>query len=82
MSKGINDGEVYFSLLSSEEASKLAGLDIQSKMVYQVIEAAGTKGIWTVDIRVQTNIQQATLTKIFKVSSADSDITLVAVLLK
>jgi hypothetical protein len=37
-------------------------------MVYQVIEAAGNKGIWTVDVRVQTNIQQATLTKIFKVS--------------
>jgi len=58
--------EVYFSLLSSEEATKLAGLDASSKMVYQVIEAAGNKGIWTVDIRVQTNIQQTTLTKIFK----------------
>ena len=60
--------EVYFSLLSSEEASKLAGLDVHSKMVYQVVEAAGNKGIWTVDIRVQTNIQQTTLQKIFKVS--------------
>mmetsp|Transcript_16255 Transcript_16255/g.34139 ORF Transcript_16255/g.34139 Transcript_16255/m.34139 type:complete len:330 (+) Transcript_16255:101-1090(+) len=58
--------EVHFSLLSSEEATKLAGLDASSKMVYQVIEAAGNKGIWTVDIRVQTNIQQTTLTKIFK----------------
>jgi hypothetical protein len=62
------ESEVYFSLLSVEEASKLRGLDASSKMVYQVIEAAGNKGIWTVDVRVQTNIQQATLTKIFKVS--------------
>lgn len=64
--------EVYFSLLSSEEATKLAGLDASSKMVYQVIEAAGNKGIWTVDIRVQTNIQQTTLTKIFKVRLFES----------
>ena len=58
--------EVYFSLLSAEEATKLQGLDASSKMVYQVIETSGNKGIWTVDVRNQTNIQQATLTKIFK----------------
>jgi DNA-directed RNA polymerase III subunit RPC6 len=60
------DGEVYFSVLSAAEASKMQGLDAHSKLVYQVIESAGNKGIWTVDIRVQTNIPQATLTKIFK----------------
>jgi DNA-directed RNA polymerase III subunit RPC6 len=58
--------EVYFSLLIMEEATKLQGLDAPSKMVYQVIEASGARGIWTVNIRVQMNIQQATLTKIFK----------------
>ena len=58
---------MYFSLLSAEEATKLQGLDAPSKMVYQVIEASGNKGIWTVDIRNQTNILQVTLTKIFKV---------------
>jgi hypothetical protein len=61
------EAEVHFSLLGEEEASKLQGLDGQAKMVYQVVEGAGNKGIWTVDVRVQTNIQQATLTKIFKV---------------
>ena len=60
------EAEVYFSLISAEEATKLQGLDAPSKMVYQVIEASGNKGIWTVDVRVQTNIVQATLTKIFK----------------
>jgi hypothetical protein len=64
---GGGETEVYFSLLSVEEATKLSGLDAPSKMVYQVIESSGNKGIWTVDVRVQTNIQQATLTKIFKV---------------
>mmetsp|Transcript_19352 Transcript_19352/g.31701 ORF Transcript_19352/g.31701 Transcript_19352/m.31701 type:complete len:327 (-) Transcript_19352:815-1795(-) len=66
MSKANGGNEVYFSLLSAVEASKMQGLDAHSKLVYQVIESAGNKGIWTVDIRVQTNIPQATLTKIFK----------------
>lgn len=69
MSKGTNyagEAEVYFSILSSEEATKLQGLDAPSKMVYQVIEASGNKGIWTVDVRTETNIPQTTLTKIFK----------------
>ena len=32
-------------------------------MVFQVIERAGNRGIWTRDIKSQTNIQQQTLTK-------------------
>jgi len=69
MSKGTNyagESEVYFSILSSEEATRLQGLDASSKMVYQVIESSGNKGIWTVDVRTQTNIPQTTLAKIFK----------------
>lgn len=62
---GVN--EVFFSLLTEEEATKLEGLDAHSKMVYRVIESSGDKGIWTVDIRAQTNIPQGTLTKVFKV---------------
>lgn len=71
MSK-INTGgttEVIFSLITEEEATKLEGLDAPSKMVYRVIESSGDKGIWTVDVRGQTNIPQGTLTKIFKVGS-------------
>lgn len=64
MSK-IGDDLVY-SLVSDEVASKFIGLDASAKMVYQVIEGAGTMGIWTKDIRTQTNIQQQSLTKIFK----------------
>jgi len=66
---GASGGEVFFTLITEEEATKLEGLDAHSKMVYRVIESSGDKGIWTVDVRGQTNIPQGTLTKIFKVMS-------------
>jgi len=58
--------ELLYHLVSDELASKLAGLDASVRMVYQVIERSGNRGIWTKDIRTQTNIQQQALTKIFK----------------
>ena len=60
--------ELYYTLVSDETAAKWAGLDLTARMVYQVIEKAGNLGIWTKDIRTQTNIQQQALNKIFKVS--------------
>lgn len=59
-------GDLVYSLVSDEVASKFSGLDANHKLVYQVIEKAGNVGIWTKDIRIQTNIQQQTITKIFK----------------
>lgn len=59
--------ELYYTLVSDEEASKFVGLDLTARMVYQVIEKAGNLGIWTKDIRTQTNMQQQALNKIFKV---------------
>lgn len=35
-------------------------------MIYQVIEKAGNKGIWTRDIKTGTNVNQNTLTKTLK----------------
>lgn len=58
--------ELVYKLASEEEASKFAGLDISARMVYQIIEKSGNKGIWTKDIRIQSNIQQQALNKIFK----------------
>lgn len=63
----LHDGELVYSLVSDEVASKFHGLDGAAKIVYQVIEKSGTLGMWTKDIRIQTNIQQQALTKIFKV---------------
>jgi DNA-directed RNA polymerase III subunit RPC6 len=39
---------------------------MEQMLVYQVIERAGNKGIWTRDIKNATNIQQQTLTKTLK----------------
>jgi DNA-directed RNA polymerase III subunit RPC6 len=62
----LSSGELFFTLHSTEDARKFAGLDRNAKMVYQMVEKAGNKGVWTKDVRIQTNIQQAALTKIFK----------------
>lgn len=58
--------ELVYKLVNEETASKFAGLDIHARMVYQIIEESGNKGIWTRDIRVKSKIQQQALTKIFK----------------
>lgn len=70
LSQGKVDGsdanELFYNLVSEDIASKFAGLDKSARMVYQVIEKSGNMGIWTKDVRTQTNIQQQPLTKIFK----------------
>jgi DNA-directed RNA polymerase III subunit RPC6 len=59
--------ELRYKLVSDDIASKFVGLDMSARMVYQAIEKSGNKGIWSKDIRTQTNIQQQALNKIFKV---------------
>jgi DNA-directed RNA polymerase III subunit RPC6 len=59
-------GELSYQLVPEDLAGKLSGLDASSRLVYQVIERSSTAGIWTKDIRMQTNIQQQMLTKILK----------------
>jgi DNA-binding MarR family transcriptional regulator len=61
-----SDGSLFYQLISETTAEKFHGLDTSGMLVYQVIEKAGNHGIWTKDIRIQTNIQQQTLTKICK----------------
>ncbi len=60
------DNELIYKLVSEETASKFAGLDVSARMVYQIIEESGNKGIWTRDIRNKSKIQQQALNKIFK----------------
>ena len=67
MSRSGLDNELFYSLVAAEVAQKYQGLDVQARMVLQVIEKVGNNGIWTKDIRMQTNIQQQALNKIFKV---------------
>ncbi|KAL3925586.1 MAG: hypothetical protein SGILL_000309 [Bacillariaceae sp.] len=59
-------GKLFYTMLEDEVAAKYAGLDVSAKLVLQIIEKAGNTGIWTKDIRMQTNIQQQALNKIFK----------------
>ena len=58
--------ELYYNFVAQELASRFTGLDVSARMVYQLIEKSGNKGIWTKDIRIQSNIQQQALNKIFK----------------
>lgn len=66
MSKAPGTGELFYILIDETVAAKYARLDVQAKLVLQCIEKAGNKGIWTKDVRLQTNIQQQALNKIFK----------------
>jgi DNA-directed RNA polymerase III subunit RPC6 len=66
MSKSGMDSELYYTLVADEVAQKYIGLDVSDRLVLQVIEKAGNKGIWTKEIRIQTNIHPQPLNKIFK----------------
>ena len=66
MSRHTTTGELLYNLVSESQASKFEGLDMSARLVYQIIEKAGNMGIWTKDIRTQSNIQQLALNKIFK----------------
>lgn len=58
--------ELCYQLVPDDLASKLSGLDVAARMVYQVIEKSQTHGIWTKDIRLQTNLQLQMLNKVLK----------------
>lgn len=66
MSKSAVDNDLFYTLVSDDVAQKYVGLDVSAKLVLQCIEKAANKGIWTKEIRMQTNIQQQALNKIFK----------------
>jgi len=46
--------------------SKIKGADHQEKLVYQIIEDAGNKGIWIRDIRYKSNLLLTQVNKILK----------------
>lgn len=58
--------ELHYTLVEDQVAVQFNGLDTAARMVYQVIERSANMGCWTKDIRLQTNIQQNSLTKILK----------------
>mmetsp|Transcript_1600 Transcript_1600/g.3395 ORF Transcript_1600/g.3395 Transcript_1600/m.3395 type:complete len:194 (+) Transcript_1600:75-656(+) len=54
---GEKSEEMVYTLVNQETASKFASLDLDHKMVYQVIEKGGNMGLWVKDIRIRTGIQ-------------------------
>ncbi|NXP75160.1 RPC6 polymerase, partial [Ramphastos sulfuratus] len=60
-----NAGLLY-RIKESQNASKMKGSDNQEKLVYQIIEDAGNKGIWSRDIRYKSNLPLTEINKILK----------------
>lgn len=58
--------ELIYKLVNEETASKFVGLDVQARLVYQVMEEAGSTGIWTKDLRIKTKLTRNDLVKILK----------------
>ena len=59
-------GGLLYKLVAEETAAKFEGLTQEQMLVYQICEKAGTKGVWTRDIKNQSNIPQHTLNKTLK----------------
>mmetsp|Transcript_6544 Transcript_6544/g.8502 ORF Transcript_6544/g.8502 Transcript_6544/m.8502 type:complete len:343 (-) Transcript_6544:263-1291(-) len=66
MSRAGGRNELFYTLISADLATKFNGLDVSARMVYQVVEKSGNMGVWTKDIKRETNIQNLALNKIFK----------------
>jgi len=57
---------LVYKEVSPEELNKFKGLGKEDMLIYQLIEQAGNKGIWTKEIKNKTNLQQPQITKSFK----------------
>ncbi|XP_020338060.1 DNA-directed RNA polymerase III subunit RPC6 [Oncorhynchus nerka] len=61
-----NSSGLLYRMKDAQTASKMKGSDNQEKLVYQVIEDAGNKGIWSRDIRYKSNLPLTEINKILK----------------
>jgi len=59
-------GGLLYKYVAEETAAKFEGLTQEQMLVYQICEKAGGKGVWTRDIKNQSNIPQHTLNKTLK----------------
>jgi len=60
------DGSLVYKEIKVEDAAKFKGLGPQEMLVYQLIKQTGNKGMWTKDMKFQSNLQQPQITKILK----------------
>ena len=56
---------LHLSLLSSP-SSKTKGFEKEERLVYQIIEDSGNKGIWIREIRIKSNLPQQQIVKTLK----------------
>ncbi|XP_039182101.1 DNA-directed RNA polymerase III subunit RPC6 isoform X2 [Crotalus tigris] len=61
-----SSGGLLYRIKESQNAAKMKGSDNQEKLVYQIIEDAGNKGIWSRDIRYKSNLPLTEINKILK----------------
>ncbi|XP_071381993.1 DNA-directed RNA polymerase III subunit RPC6 isoform X2 [Centroberyx affinis] len=61
-----NSTGLLYRMKDAQTASKMKGSDNQEKLVYQIIEDAGNKGIWSRDIRFKSNLPLTEINKILK----------------
>lgn len=57
---------LMYRMKDAQTANKMKGSDNQEKLVYQIIEDAGNKGIWSRDIRFKSNLPLTEINKILK----------------
>ncbi|OQR81991.1 DNA-directed RNA polymerase III subunit RPC6 [Thraustotheca clavata] len=58
---------ILYQLVPKEEAERMQGLSAEHRAVLHEIEKAGNKGVWTRDIKMQTNLAEVTIRKIIRV---------------
>ncbi|RMZ75429.1 hypothetical protein DV737_g5287, partial [Chaetothyriales sp. CBS 132003] len=63
-------GQLGWELVSEERAASYAGLDRNERMVYSVIDSAGTRGIWTKTIKNRLAAHAKVLERIYKTLEA------------
>lgn len=57
--------EMHF-VVASAQTKRLAKFSVDERLIYQIIEAAGNKGIWLRDIRAKSNLEQKRVNSIIK----------------
>jgi len=61
------NNELMYTLKDKSATNKLKGGDVEERIVFKIVEDAGSKGIWIKDIRYKSNLNSTTLNKIIKV---------------
>ncbi|XP_049877701.1 probable DNA-directed RNA polymerase III subunit RPC6 [Pectinophora gossypiella] len=59
-------GSLIYKLKAQASKQAVKGADNEEKVVYNLIEEAGNKGIWIRDIRIRSNLANTQLTKVLK----------------